>query len=210
MHTQPFRPKDMIEDNPVGISHDVVAQLIPELDRHVASLFVLFHQYQKHHWLVEGPQFMDLHKFLQANYTQVHTQIDQIAERLTALGGIPTCNPVEQARLAYVQHEVEGTFRVRHMLENDREHEGAIAKHLRHTIALAGKLQDYATEQLLKGILFDTEDRAHHLDHFLGEDTLELGLTTDKPKEHVGLPDSAVNGTANGHAGAKTSKTASA
>jgi starvation-inducible DNA-binding protein len=130
-NVQPFRPAGYVEDNPLGLPKDYVKKILPHLDAHIASLFVLFHQYQKHHWLVEGPQFMDLHKFLQGNYEQVHKQIDMLAERMTALGGIPTCNPVEQAKIAYFEHEPEGTYRIRHMLERDLEAEGILARKLR-------------------------------------------------------------------------------
>ena len=173
---KPWKAKKTLEGNPIGLSNSVTAKLIPELDTHLASLFVLFHQYQKHHWLVEGPQFRDLHLFLGESYEEAHTQADHVAERITALGGIPTSNPVEQATIAYITHEPEGTFRIRAMLELDRSHEGQIAQKLRDTIRLACDLGDPGTEHLLKEILLDVEDRAHHLDHFLGADSLEMGL----------------------------------
>jgi starvation-inducible DNA-binding protein len=173
---KPWKSKETLEDNPIGLTTDVVAELIPQLDRHLASLFVLFHQYQKHHWLVEGPQFRDLHLFLGEAYDEVHKQADTIAERITALGGIPTSNPVEQAKIAFVTHELEGVFRVRNMLELDRSHEATIAMQIRNTISLARDFGDYGTEHLLKQILLDVEDRAHHLEHFLGADSLEIGL----------------------------------
>jgi len=173
---QPWKSKDTLEGNPIGLSNNVTARLIPELDAHLASLFVLFHQYQKHHWLVEGPQFRDLHIFLGELYEEVHKQADMVAERITALGGIPTSNPVDQAKIAYITHEPEGAFRIRAMLELDRSHEGQIAQKLRGTIHLTQELGDPGTEHLLKEIILDVEDRAHHLDHFLGADSLEMGL----------------------------------
>jgi starvation-inducible DNA-binding protein len=172
----PWKSKETVEDNPIGLSKDVVRKLIPQLDRHLASLFVLFHQYQKHHWLVEGPQFRDLHLFLGEAYEEAHKQADMIAERITALGGIPTSNPVEQAKIAFITHEPEGVFRVRNMLGLDLSHEATIAKQVRKTISMARDSGDPGTEHLLKEILLDVEDRAHHLDHFLGGDSLEVGL----------------------------------
>ncbi len=183
LQSQPWRAKDEIEENPIGLSKETVSKLLPELDRHLASLMTLFHQYQKHHWLVEGPQFQDLHLFLQKHYEAVHQQFDQVAERITALGGIPTSSPNEQAKLAYIEHEPEGTFRIRHMLERDRFHEKTIAEHLRATIQAATHLGDFGTETLLKEILMAVEDRAHHLDHFLSDDTLEIGLIAKAPLE---------------------------
>jgi DNA-binding ferritin-like protein len=173
---KPWRTAGKIEDNPIGVPAESVKRLLPELDAHLASLFVLFHQYQKHHWLVEGPQFRDLHLFLAEAYTAVHKHADMVAERITALGGIPTSDPVAQSKISYVQHEPEGTFRARAMLERDRAHEGAICGKMRETIALARRLGDFGTEELMLTLLLAAEDRAHHLDHFLGGDSLELGL----------------------------------
>ena len=48
----PWRPKTEIEENPINLSKDAAKAIIPELDRHLASFFVLFHQYQKHHHLL--------------------------------------------------------------------------------------------------------------------------------------------------------------
>lgn len=185
---KPWREQTEIEENPIGLGDEAVASLIPDLDRLQASFWVLYHQYHKHHWLVEGPQFMDLHRFLEAHYEEVHLHLDALAERMTALGGIPTSDPVNQARLSYIQHEPEGTYRIRPMLLHDRYAERDIAVVLRQSIRKAEEQGDYGTERLLKNILFKTEDRAHHLDHYLGEDTLEIGLTV-KESDLMKQPD---------------------
>tara|TARA_E500000318_G_scaffold102169_1_gene106284 strand:- start:54 stop:611 length:558 start_codon:yes stop_codon:yes gene_type:complete len=175
----PWRPASEIEENPINLAEDAAKAIIPELDRHLATFFVLFHQYQKHHWLVEGPQFRDIHLFLEEGYNQIHLQLDAIAERITAIGGVPTSSPAAQSDLAYIEHEPEGIFRIGDMLARDREYESLIAANLRKTIKLCTANEDFGTETLLKGILLKVEDRAHHLDHFLGEDS--LGFSLQKP-----------------------------
>lgn len=190
---KPWKAKDTIEDNPVRLSPDAVRALAPHLDEHVSSLFILFHQYQKHHWLVEGPQFRDLHHFLESAYTAVQKHADAIAERMTAIGAVPTSAPDAQAELAYIKHEPEGIYRIRDMLSADRDLEGHIAERFRETIKLATAHGDYATETMLKGILVDVEDRAHELDHFLGYDTLSLW---DNHKQERGIAEAAATGAA--------------
>ncbi len=173
---RPWKIKSTIEENSIGLSKKAVSELLPELDRHVASLFVLFHQLQKHHWLVEGPQFNHLHEFLKETYTLIHNNVDDLAERITALGGIPTCHPAEQVKLSYLEHEPEGAYRVRDMLESNLSDMGEAAQRLRKTAALAGEHGDYGTEHLVKGILLGIEEQAHHLEHYVGFDSLEIGL----------------------------------
>ena len=179
-HGEPWRPQEMVEDNPIGLDDDVVQQLLPKLDEIQATMWTIYHQYQKHHWLVEGPQFRDLHHFLEENYEEVHKYIDRISERMTALGGIPTSSPVNQAKLSHVDHEPEGTFRVRQMLQHDLQAEATLAAEVRDAIELALDLGDHGTKRELEKVLTKAEDRAHHLDHYLGEDSLEIGLTADE------------------------------
>ena len=134
-------------------------------------MLVLYQQYHKHHWLVEGPQFRDLHLFFEEHYNQLHGIYDQFAERLTVLGVIPTCHPTNIVSLSYIQHEEEGVYSVRDMIKNDLEAEKQIAIELRKTFKEAHAEGDVATCYLLQETAFKTEDRAQHLQHFLEDDT---------------------------------------
>jgi len=150
------------------------------LDRHLSAFITLYNQYHKHHWLVEGPQFRDLHLFFEENYDQIHKDYDAIAERLTVMGFAPTCHPENIYKLSYIDHEPEGVFRIRDSMTRDMEAEKQIAIELRKTIQEANTHHDFGTKQLLEGILFRAEDRAHHLEHFLGEDSLSIGLISNE------------------------------
>jgi starvation-inducible DNA-binding protein len=175
MRREALRQPGQYEGNPVGLSREACEAIGPELDRHLAAFAVLYHQYHKHHWLVKGPQFRDLHLFLEEHYEEIHKHFDMIAERLTAVGFVPTCGPAAQEKLAYIRHEPEGYFPVRDMLELDVLAEGTVCVRLRETIDLCTKHGDHGTRRLLETILLAAEDRAHHLEHFLEDDTLEIG-----------------------------------
>jgi starvation-inducible DNA-binding protein len=172
---KPRRLPGEYEGNPVGLSPDACKAIGPDLDRHLAALSILYHQYHKHHWLVKGPQFRDLHLFLEEHYQEVHEHFDMVAERLTAIGFVPTCAPSAQERLAYIRHEPEGYFSVRDMLEVDILTEGTVCIRLRETIKKCIDHGDWGTKRLLEKVLLSAEDRAHHLEHFLEDDTLEVG-----------------------------------
>ncbi|MFA5506201.1 MAG: DNA starvation/stationary phase protection protein [Vulcanimicrobiota bacterium] len=169
---KPERKAGSFEENPIGLSNKVAKEIGVQLDRHQASLFVLFHQYQKHHWLVEGPQWRDLHLYLEEAYNQIHADLDVLAERLTVLGGVPSSGPAALLKAAYIEHEPEGKYSIRASLENSMAAEKIIAGALRTTIGQASKAGDYGTEHLLKVTLEHTEDRAHHLEHYLAGDKL--------------------------------------
>lgn len=181
LNDKPYKAPESYEGNPVGLSDETAQEMAKELDRHLAAFFILYQQYHKHHWLTEGPQFRDIHLFLEENYTAIHEHYDQIAERLTLLGMAPTCHPTNIVELSYVKHEPEGTFRVREMLIRDLLAEKKISEEFRKTIRKAFELGDFATRGLLETILIATEDRAQHVEHFLAADTLtELTVSGSK------------------------------
>lgn len=163
------------EGNPVGLPDATCQEIGPQLDRHLAGLVVLHHQYLKHHWLVVGPQFRDLHLFFEEHYTQLHGQIDVLAERLTAIGFVPTSGPAAQEKLSYLKPEAEGFFPIRRMLEHDLDAEAEFCSHLRETIRACMEHGDFGTKKVLEDILLAAEDRAHHIEHFLESDSLEKG-----------------------------------
>ena len=172
---KPTTPVSEYEGNPIGLPRDVAEPIAKALDKHLASLWAMWHMYRKHHWLVKGPQFRDLHLFLEQNYTEVAEDGDMVAERMTAIGGIPTSSMKEQVKLTYVSEEPEGYFRIRDSLKHDMHAESTIAQNLRRTIKECTDGGDYGTERVLKKVLLHAEDRAHHIEHFLGEDSLEIG-----------------------------------
>ncbi len=181
LNDKPYKAPQSYEGNPVGLPDEAAKEMAKELDRHLSAFFILYQQYHKHHWLTEGPQFRDIHLFLEEHYNEIHGQYDEIAERLTLLGMAPTCHPANMVELSYVKHEPEGTFRVREMLTRDLVAERHISEEMRKTIKRAFELGDFATRGLLEKILIATEDRAQHVEHFLADDTLtELSIRGSK------------------------------
>ena len=180
---EPLASQHEYQGNPVGLDQATAEKMGRALDRHLSSFMVLYQQYHKHHWLVEGPQFRDLHLFFEEHYNAIHEQFDQIAERLTVLGVIPTVHPTNVMELSYIDHEPEGLYSVRDMLQNDLEAEKKIAMELRATFKEAIELGDIATSYLTQELTYKTEDRAQHVLHFLEADTLEEELTVSKKAE---------------------------
>ncbi len=84
--------------------------------------------------------------------------------------------------MSYVDHELEGVYRIRTMPENDMEAEKNIAIELRKGIKMALNEEDFASKKLMEEILVNTEEKAHHIEHFLGDDTPAVGLTVKENK----------------------------
>lgn len=179
---QPMQSIDEIERNPIGLPTVAAKEVADRLDPLVSSLSVQFHQYLKHHWLVEGPGHRDLHQFFEESYESVKNHMDTIAERMTTLGAIPISTLRGQASLSFIEPEPEGALPIRQMLESDLSNEQSLIDGIRKAIETASELSDYGTETILKGILHERENQAHEIEHYLSSDslvrqTLEPSLT---------------------------------
>ena len=157
------------------IDSDKAKQIVDALNADLADAFVLYHQLRKHHWNVEGAEFRDLHIFLGEAAENVEAAADEIAERAQALGGTPVAGLDNLQEFATVDAEGEDVYDIRTSLEHDMEVYGDIIESLREHVELAEELGDHATAQILREILVETEDDAHHIEHYLEDDTLVAG-----------------------------------
>jgi len=162
------------ESEALRLDEDKAEQIIDALNTDVANAYVLYHQLHKHHWNVEGAEFRDLHLFLQEAYENLEAGADMIAERAQAIGGVPIAGPANQEEHATIEFEGEDVYGIRTSLENDMEAYGTIIEGMREHIQLAANLGDPTTEHILKEILTDIEEDAHHFEHYLEDDTLVL------------------------------------
>jgi DNA-binding ferritin-like protein len=161
-----------VEANELRLDQEKSEQIVDALNTDLADAYVLYHQLKKHHWNVEGAEFRDLHVFLGDAAMNVEGAADEIAERLQALGGAPVSSMPSQSEMATVEPEDEDVYDIRTSLQNDLEIYGDVIESLRDHIELATNLGDHATAQILRDILVQTEEDAHHIEHYLEDDTL--------------------------------------
>jgi starvation-inducible DNA-binding protein len=162
-----------IEENPISLTEEYCTQAIEQLNTDLASHFMMFFQFKKQHWIVEGPDWKHLHEALDKYAKAVGDAADGLAERVNLLDGIPISDPNKFSHLAYVKSEGEDKLDLRAMLENDLHAEQMAIRKLRNRIQFSQDNNDYGTDELLKDILEDHEDIAHELDHYLKDSSLE-------------------------------------
>ena len=147
-------------------------QVVDALNADLANVYVLYHQLKKHHWNVEGAEFRDLHLFLGDAAATAEEITDELAERVQALGGVPHASPETLQSEATVEPEDEDVYDIRASLANDMDIYGDIIEASREHVELAENLGDHATAHMLREGLIELEDDAHHIEHYLEDDTL--------------------------------------
>jgi starvation-inducible DNA-binding protein len=65
------------------MSNNPVAEILKKV---LASSYILSLKTQNYHWNVKGPHFKQLHDLFGEQYNELNTAIDDIAERIRALG----------------------------------------------------------------------------------------------------------------------------
>jgi starvation-inducible DNA-binding protein len=70
----------------IGISAPARAAIAAGLSRLLADTYTLYLKTHNYHWNVIGPQFTSLHALFETQYNELALAVDQIAERIRALG----------------------------------------------------------------------------------------------------------------------------
>ena len=70
----------------LGISQQDRETIAAGLSRLLADSYTLYLKTHNYHWNVTGPQFNTLHQMFEGQYTELATAVDEIAERIRALG----------------------------------------------------------------------------------------------------------------------------
>jgi DNA-binding ferritin-like protein len=160
------------------IDADRAEQLVDALNTDLAATYVLYHQLKKHHWVVEGAEFRDLHLFLGEAAGEAEEFADELAERAQALGGVPLSGGATLEEHAPVEPEGDDVYDIRSSLEHDMGMYGDIIETLREHVELAENLGDPTTAHMLRENLINVEEAAHHIEHYLEDDTLVLSDAT--------------------------------
>lgn len=170
------QPFDQVNENAVALGTEVTVPVCEGMNLALASFQALYLQYQKHHFVIEGTEFYQLHQFFDESRGVVQGYTHELGERLNGLGGVPVATFSRLSELACFEQEADGCFDARSMVEHDLAAEKSVIALLRSQAAQSESLGDRATRYLYEKMLLETEERAFHLDHFLANDSLTLGL----------------------------------
>ena len=70
----------------IGMTESQRQTIAEGLSKVLADSYSLYLKTHKFHWNVEGPMFRTLHLMFEEQYTELATAVDEIAERIRALG----------------------------------------------------------------------------------------------------------------------------
>ena len=92
-------------DIDIGIDADGRAEIAQGLARVLADSYTLYVKTHNFHWNVTGPMFHTLHAMFEQQYTELSTAVDEVAERIRALGAYAPGSYKAFAELTSIEEE---------------------------------------------------------------------------------------------------------
>ncbi|MBI41661.1 MAG: DNA starvation/stationary phase protection protein [Leptospiraceae bacterium] len=131
-----------------GIPESDRAQIVEGLKKVLADTYTLYLKTHNYHWNVTGPMFDTLHRMFMDQYNELWTAVDEIAERIRALGHYAPGSYKDFAALTSIKEDADVPA-AKEMLANLVEAQESTIRTLRDTFPAAENGNDEATVDLL-------------------------------------------------------------
>jgi starvation-inducible DNA-binding protein len=134
---------------PVGLPYDARMYSCERLNMVLANTQILHALYKKHHWLMRGPTFYQLHLLLDKHADEQLELIDMIAERVQTLGGVAVGDPRHVAEITTIPRPPNGAEEVPAMLSRLLEAHETILIDAHDAAARTTEMGDDGTNDML-------------------------------------------------------------
>jgi starvation-inducible DNA-binding protein len=138
-----------LRDLPIALNPSVRSESCALVNQILADTIILYHLYKKHHWLMRGHTFYQLHLLLDKHASEQIELIDALGERVQTLGGVAIADPRHVAEVTKIQRPPNGAEEVPVMLSRLLEAHELIIGELREAIDETAVNQDSGTNDLL-------------------------------------------------------------
>ena len=142
-------------------------QVIDALRLVVADTYALMGQTHICHWNVRGPSFFSLHTAFELQYTELFTAVDEIAERIRALGALAPgglSNLAGMAGIDEIKEDASAQDMVNHLVMANEK----LLADLAVARDLAGEAGDSESEDLMIGRMQIHQKTVWMLKSYLG------------------------------------------
>ncbi|HDF6432933.1 TPA: DNA starvation/stationary phase protection protein [Staphylococcus aureus] len=125
--------------------------VVKELNQQVANWTVAYTKLHNFHWYVKGPNFFSLHVKFEELYNEASQYVDELAERILAVGGNPVGTLTECLEQSIVKEVAKG-YSAEQMVEELSQDFTNISKQLEKAIEIAGNAGDDVSEDMFIGM----------------------------------------------------------
>jgi starvation-inducible DNA-binding protein len=157
----------MVQTIDIGISETDREAIAAGLSRLLADTYTLYVKTHNFHWNVTGPLFNTLHQMFEQQYTELATAVDEIAERIRALGFPAPGSYAQFGDLTSIKEET-GLPSAEEMIAQLAKDQEIVARTAREVFPVADRANDEPTADLLTQRMQIHEKTAWMLRSMLG------------------------------------------
>jgi starvation-inducible DNA-binding protein len=132
----------------IGIKAQDRKAIAEGLSRLLADTYTLYLKTHNFHWNVTGPMFQTLHLMFETQYNELALAVDQIAERIRALGYPAPGSYAEYTKLASIK-DAKGVPGATKMIQELVAGQEAVVRTARSIFPVVEKANDEPTADLL-------------------------------------------------------------
>lgn len=151
-----------------GLSTKEITSSTNNLTIILGSEMVLYVKMRNYHWNISGNSFIELHRLIEEQYKKVEFLIDEIAERISKLGGKAIGSMQEFLKNSVLDESKTTTVGQKEMLKDLWNDHNTMAKKLREFIeTLDEETKDLVTVDFLTSVLESHESMGWMLKKYL-------------------------------------------
>lgn len=132
-----------------GLDNNARTAVADALNGVLANTYTLYMKTHAYHWNVTGPQFITLHTMFEEQYREMWAALDEIAERVRALGHFAPSSGKAFSDLSTIESAETQPPDAATMLKNLLEGHETLIRSARAALETAGEANDAASEDLL-------------------------------------------------------------
>jgi starvation-inducible DNA-binding protein len=157
-HGHEIQQYGSLRELPIALNPDARSESCALVNQILADTIILYHLYKKHHWMMRGHTFYQLHLLLDKHAGEQIELIDAMGERVQTLGGVAIADPRHVAEVTKLKRPPNGVEEVPMMLSRLLEAHELIISELREAIDKTAANQDSGTNDLLVSQVLRTNE----------------------------------------------------
>lgn len=144
----------------IGLAPKPRQKVIDILGNIIADQYILYTKTRNYHWNVTGEDFVQYHKLFEEQYSAIDEDIDEVAERIRALGGKTPATLGEFLKSATLKEHPRKFPLAKTMIANLLTDHETVIRNLRKDIEICDDLDDVGTEDFLTQLMEKHEKTA--------------------------------------------------
>ncbi len=133
----------------IGLDENARGSVADALNKTLADTYGLYMKTHAYHWNVTGPQFHTLHVMFEEQYREMWAALDEIAERVRALGVFAPSSGKALSELMVIDNADPEPPKATVMIERLLEGHETLIRRAREALSVAEEAGDAASADLL-------------------------------------------------------------